>query len=267
MPEKIPDKYARREVIILALVIAICLAWEAASRTFQIPEEILPGPARIAGEIWLEHVRLETNAAITAYEIIVGLLIALAIAVPSCLAGAGTPMAENVLKPSLAFLQNAPIVLLAPLFFIWLGYGASAKLCFSAVLCLIAVTSSILAGLKELPQDILDLAELAGTPRRRIIAKILLPASMCHILGGMRTGAMTALLGCIIAEYVEAEKGLGFVIVAATSRLDTPLVCAAFVVLMVLAGLIHLSIAMLERWLTPYSTKTTGWQDLRPRQM
>ncbi len=258
MPEKIPSKYARREFIILASVVVVCLAWEGASWTFQIPEEILPSPARITGEIWLEHVRLETNAAITAYEIIVGLLIALSIAVPSCVAGARTPMAENVLKPSLAFLQNAPVVLLAPLFFIWLGYGTPAKVCISAALCLIAVTRSILMGLRELPQNILDLAELAGATRRQMLAKILLPASLRHILAGMRTGAMAALVGCVIAEYIEAEKGLGFVIVAATSRMDTPLVYAAFVVLMLLAGVIHVSIAMLERWLTPYATKIMG---------
>lgn len=243
---------AEHAAVPIAATPVILLIWEILTRALQVPADILPGPTRIFIEIWLEADRLRIHASITAFEMLASLLMAVFAAIPLSFLIDASPYAKRVAKPLISALNRIPLVLLIPLSFIWLGYGIRTKLVICLLLCMIAITQSMLNGLAALPAELKDFLRTTGASYWRCLALVLFPSTLPCLFAGMKKGVALALLGSVIGEYVEAERGLGFLIVYATARLDTPLLCASFMILAVIALAILGAVFVLERILVPW---------------
>jgi len=229
----------------LVAVLAGVLVWEAAGRVFAFRPDILPTPSRIALEALSESDKLIPHGLITAVELLGGLLFSLAC---SILIAATTlvPAVSRWLVPALSAARRAPLIVAAPLAFIWLGFGSRSIIVLAGLLSVPALTLGFISGLSSVSEDVLNLARMASAGPLTTILKIRVPAGLPAAFAAMKS-AIPMLLGVVaVGEFLDGEKGLGYVMLAATAKLETSLVFAALILTLLMGLLIYAGIAFVE---------------------
>lgn len=238
----------------LAPFIAVALgimAWETAIRLFLVPEYLLPAPSRIAVASREHAGYLVWHGAITLGEATLGFLLALICGMLTGVLFALFRPLEKALLPLAVGSQAVPIVAIAPVLIVWLGNGVSSKVIMAALLCFFPMLINSTRGLQSITTDQLNLFASLGATRRDVLLKLQLPASVSFMLAGMRISGALAMIGAIVAEYAGADRGLGYVLVQATYRLDTTLLFAAVFCSALGGWLIHGLIRLIEMKLFP----------------
>ena len=165
---------------------------------------------------------------------------------------------EYALYPFAVVLQVTPVVAIAPLLQIWIGYDyINTQLVVLAwIIAFFTVLSNTITGLKSADHNLIDLMKLYGASRWQILWRLQLPSALPFILTGMKISGGLALIGAVTAEFVAGsgnDLGLGWVITLATRSLDTAEAFAALALLSILGiailfALTALEWALLHRW-------------------
>jgi ABC-type nitrate/sulfonate/bicarbonate transport system permease component len=229
----------------LAVALGCVLAWEAAGRILGFRPDILPTPSRIALEGLNDSDKLIPHGLITVAEMLGGLLLSLAVSALVA-AGALVPAAYRWLSPSLSLARRAPLIVAAPLAFIWFGFGLRSILLLAGLLSFPGLALGFVTGLRSAPEDVLELARLAGADPLSILLKIRLPAVLPSAFAAMKSAVPMVVAAVIVGEFLDGEKGLGYLMVAATSKLETTLVFAALILTLLLGLLIYTVVAFIE---------------------
>jgi NitT/TauT family transport system permease protein/taurine transport system permease protein len=246
----------------LLIIAAILLAWEFVPRLFAIPLVLFPPlsvtlrEGAVQWDTFLEHFMTTTTEAALAVLIAcgLGLAIGLMIGLSQKLARAVTPLASTV--------YAIPIVVLYPLFTVWLGIGATSKIAFGAFYGFIPTLLTTVAGVSTIPSYYRSVASsLAASPFQRITL-ILLPAAIPSILSGLRLGGALAIVGVIAAEMLTSTAGLGFLISQFRTSLNTPGVYFSVICVIVLVVIFEILMFTLDllcrrRW-TPWKEEESG---------
>ena len=124
------------------ILLLAAIGWETGSRLSDLPGFILPPPSRILHVAIFQAPRLLPHAGITLVEILAGIALALAVAVPLAVAMFARPALERALAPFLVASQAIPVFALAPLLVVWLGYGLASKILMAAVIIFFPITVS-----------------------------------------------------------------------------------------------------------------------------
>lgn len=206
---------------------AVLGAWEAFCRLGGLPDFILPSPAQILRVALGEAPRLLPHAAVTLAEILAGIGLALAVAIPLAVLMHAQPSFERALAPFLIASQAVPVFALAPLLVVWLGYGMASKVLMAGVIIFFPITVSLLEGFKSCDRDYRILFELMGAGRFQALRKLYWPWALPYFFAGLKVGVSVATIGAVIGEWVGAQQGLGYVMIQANARLKVDLVFAA----------------------------------------
>jgi putative hydroxymethylpyrimidine transport system permease protein len=234
----------------LSAAVLICTLlgiWEGAVRIWQIPVFILPPPSRILETAVFQAPVILPHAAVTAAEICLGILLALATAVPLAIAMFAKPVVEKALSPFLVASQAIPVFALAPLLVIWLGYGIASKVFMAWIIIFFPITVSLLQGLKSCDPEYRTLFTLMGSPFFKTLALLYWPWALPQFFAGLRVGVSVATIGAVIGEWVGAQQGLGFLMIQSNARLQTPLVFAAILWLTAMGLLLWTLVGRLEK--------------------
>jgi putative hydroxymethylpyrimidine transport system permease protein len=212
-----------------ALVVAVLSFWEAACRMGGIHDFILPPPSRILLVAVGQAALLLPHALVTLLEILAGIALALAIAVPLAVVMHFRPALEKALAPFLVASQAVPVFALAPLLVIWLGYGLASKVLMAAVIIFFPIAISLLEGFKSCDRDYRILFELMGAGPLQALRRLYWPWALPYFFAGLKVGVSVATIGAVIGEWVGAQQGLGYLMIQANARLKVDLVFAAIV--------------------------------------
>jgi NitT/TauT family transport system permease protein len=165
---------------------------------------------------------------------------------------------EYALYPFAVVLQVTPVVAIAPLLQIWLGYDNinEVLVVLAWIISFFTVLSNTLTGLKSVDRNLVDLMTLYGASRWQVVWRLQLPSALPYILTGMKISGGLALIGAVTAEFVAGsgnDLGLGWVITLSTRNLDTAQAFAALTLLSalgiaILFALTALEWALLHRW-------------------
>ena len=109
-------------------------------------------------------------------------------------------------------IYPVPKPALIPLFMVWLGIGDVSKITVIALSCLLPVVVSTFNGARSVDEMLLWSARARGTPERRLLWRIVLPAALPQIATGVRTAIAIAIIVLVSSEFISAEHGLGFLI-------------------------------------------------------
>jgi len=248
-----------------SLVVLGVLAWEALVAVTGIPDYLLPAPTRIGQELWGRSALLLRHTGITLGEVGLGLAVAVAVGGLLAVVMAHSLMLRSALYPLLAFLQAVPKVTVAPLFVIWVGYGIGSKVLMVFLITFFPIVVNLTAGLLLVEPDLLRLVRSYRASRWQTFVKIRFPHAVPYFLAGMRIAVALAVVGAVVAEFVGADRGLGYLILLSNAELRTPLLFACLTWLGVIGiglfGLLH----CIERWLpwaleaAPEKTGVTGF--------
>jgi NitT/TauT family transport system permease protein len=211
----------------------LLLAWVLAVRVFGAPSMLLPDPVVTAGNFWaalrsgeLPGDALATvAAAATGY----GLGCALAFVLAACMALSRT--AERLLLVPLMAFQSIPKVALAPLIYLWVGFGARSSVALVALACIYPVFVNSFTGLRAVDPHLVDLYRAAGAGPLRIFWSVRLPSAAPQLFVGLEVSVVFALLAAVVMELVAGERGLGVRIQSASATLDMATVFGALALL------------------------------------
>lgn len=224
----------------------ILLVWESAGRILQIQPDTLPVPSRIFLEFLVEAERLRTHGAITAAEILSGFFLSVIFSMLTAVLLTLSPSVRRSLVPAAAALRRAPLIAAAPLAFIWLGFGFVSITLLAGVLAFFIMTLGFTAGLGSTSEDVLDLVRVARAGPVRTFMKVRFPACLPEAFVSMRA-AVPAVVGAVaVGEFVDGQKGLGYLMLSATFKLQTPFVLATLAILLIIGLALYGTVVFAE---------------------
>ncbi|MBT8367791.1 MAG: ABC transporter permease [Deltaproteobacteria bacterium] len=231
----------------LLIAVALLTVWELACRGFDVPDFILPTPSRISTVAVSRAVILLPHAAITAIEVLAGIIISLLVAVPLSIVMFAQPSVEKALAPFLVASQAVPVFAVAPLLVVWLGYGLASKVLMAAVIIFFPITVNLLEGFKSCDHEFRVLFQLMGAGFWKTLRFLYWPWALPHFFAGLKVGVSVATIGAVIGEWVGAQQGLGYLMIQANARLNVDMVFAAILWLSVMGLSLWVFVGFLER--------------------
>jgi putative hydroxymethylpyrimidine transport system permease protein len=196
-----------------------------------VPPFILPSPMAVARALAVRHELLLQHAAITATEILLGLLLGTAIGALSAVTLAAFASARRWLLPVLVVSQALPVFALAPVLVLWLGYGLASKVAMAVLIIYFPVTLAFFDGLRRTEPGWLELARVMNARPARILWHIRVPAALPAFGSGLRVAASVTPIGAVVGEWVGSSGGLGYLMLHANARMQVDLLFAALVIL------------------------------------
>ncbi len=237
----------RSLLITLPVILLVLAAWEMACRVLAIPDFILPAPLRIVTVAVMQADMLLPHAAVTAMEVLTGILLSLMVAVPLSIVMFAHRAVENAIAPFLVASQAVPVFAVAPLLVIWLGYGMASKVLMAAVIIFFPITVNLLEGFKSCDAQFRVLFRLMGASFWQTLRLLYWPWALPHFFAGLKVGVSVATIGAVIGEWVGAQQGLGYLMIQANARLKVDVVFAAILWLSAMGLSLWIFVGFLER--------------------
>ncbi|CAN7485703.1 ABC transporter permease [Variovorax sp. LjRoot130] len=236
----------------LALFVTVVL-WEVLVRAFRVPEFLLPAPSSIASESWSVAGNLGMHGLATLRTVLLGFVVSVAISLPMALAITSSPAVGNAIYPLLVLTQSVPKVALAPLLVVILGANELPRVVVTFLVAFFPLVISISTGLLAVPPELLELGRACKATWRQELVRIRLPYAVPFIFSGFKVAITLCVVGAVVAEFVNADQGLGYLIVTSTAFFKVPLAFGAVILLSVMGIVLFQLIVVLERWLFPWS--------------
>ena len=247
----------RRVLLPVGLILALLGVWELLAQTGLLADLLgineaasdllVPAPTQVAEALWEDRDLLAENGWVTLRVLLAGVALSLTL-------GAGFAVAMHLsdtlrwaFYPLLVASQTIPIVAIAPVLVIWLGFGIGPTLAVIVLICFFPVTVNTFDGLRSVDVAATRMMRTLDANRAGILRRLELPAALPQFFSGAKVAVAIAAIGAVFGEYVSANEGLGVVIKQAQAQLLTARVFAAVVVLSAFAiGLFGL-LSLLER--------------------
>ena len=236
----------------LGLAFAVLLLWEAAVRLGGIPDYLLPAPTSILAELAKRWPRILSNAWVTGLEIVGGFAVAVAVSLPLAVGIAFSAWMARTIYPLIVTLQVVPKIAIAPIFVIWFGIGWISKLTLVFLLCFFPMLVNAVAGFRGINPEIMDFARSTGANQWRLFWRIRLPSALPSIFTGLRIGAVNAVTGAVVAEFVASDRGLGYLLLEYNGNLLAGAVFATVFVLSAIGLAIYYTVEAVERLALPW---------------
>jgi NitT/TauT family transport system permease protein len=243
---------ARREAAMAAvlpvLFAVLALAfWQLLVTMTRVPEVVLPPPSSIARQFLASLPELLYQARFTGMEALATFVIATAIGVVIAAGITFSAVAREAVFPNLIVMQLIPKIALAPIFVIWLGVGAPAHVAFGVFVSFFPVALSAATGLANTDAHAVNLCRSMVASPWQIFIHVRIPFALPYLFTGTKIAATLVFMGVVVGEFISADAGLGFFILHAGARSDTPRIFAGLIMLSLLGLAFYGAVAIAER--------------------
>jgi NitT/TauT family transport system permease protein len=245
-------RLAGETLVPAATLIAAVVAWEVATRAFRVPRFIMPAPSAILGEGWDWRYRFIEHTWVTLYETLGGFALSMAVGVPLAVLIVYSPTLRLALYPLIILAQSVPKIAIAPVLLLILGFGEFPKMVVAFLVAFFPVVVDTATGLAATPPELLDLSRSYRASRFKTFLKVRLPLALPFIFAGAKVAITLSVIGAVVGEFVGSDKGLGYVILSATSYWKTELAFSAMIILSLMAIVLFAAVSLVERWLCPW---------------
>ncbi len=234
-----------------AVGIAI-LGWHLYVKLADVPIVTLPPPGDTFVAVFSNAGSLLSHSLVTITEIAAGFGAGVAVGIPLALFLDRFRRIERMVYPFLVATQVIPVIAIAPIIVLWLGYELLSKVATVMAFCVFIIVIESLVGLRSLEVEKTYLANSMGASSLNFFVKIKIPHALPQIFEGLKLAGTLAVIGAVVAEFIASERGLGHYILTANARLDTASLFSAIVYISVIGLTTFYTIAYLERLAIPW---------------
>jgi len=238
----------------LAVLTVILVGAEAGIRTGVLSQLFFSSPSEVFKALltqWSNGSFLQ-DAGITVLETLLGLVAGSLLGMAVGLILPQLRLVSNVFEPFLMVLNGIPVIVIAPLFILWLGLGLLSKIGISVYIVFFAMFIPVYTASLRLDTALIDALHVMGASRNQIFWKVIVPSSLPSVYTGLKIGSGLALIGAVIGEFVASRSGLGHMILYASGTLDTPTLYLGIITLAVFAAVLSFTIDALGPVLVHY---------------
>jgi putative hydroxymethylpyrimidine transport system permease protein len=237
----------------LAILLALVGAWELYAQVGGVDRLILPAPHEVAQSLWTDRALLWENLRVTAGEVLLGIVVA-GVAGFACAIALHMIFALRVsIYPLLIASQTIPIVMIAPLLVVWLGFGITPKLVIIGLVSFFPIVVTTLDALSRVDPELPKLLHTLDASRWRVLRYVELPAALPGLFSGAKIGVVVAVIGAVFAEWAGASSGLGHLFQQAIPNLETARAWAAVTLLSAFAIALFGLLTLAERLVVPWA--------------
>ena len=241
-----------RRVLPWLVIVAIFLLWELVVRAFHIEQFLLPAPSDVFASGWEWRWPILDNAWQTLMTTVVGFGFAVVFGLVAGIAVGSSTLVYDGFYPALVGFNSIPKVAVIPILVIWFGIGTVPAIITAFLISFFPILVNVAAGIATVEPELNDVLRALGAKRWQVIQKVGLPRSMPYFFASLKVAITFAFVGSIVAETVAANKGIGNLMLVASSRFEVPLAFAGLLMTSVMGIGMYLVCSLIER-------RTTGW--------
>jgi len=238
---------------LIALVLVVA-GWEAACRFLGIREFVLPAPSAIWAQSYAAWPSVLNHTLATLGTVMWGFIASVVISLPLAMLIAASPAISAAIYPLLVVTQSIPKVALAPILIIALGSNELPRIIVTFLVAFFPLVVGTVAGLLATPPELIELGRSCRASKLQELTRIRLPFAVPFVFGGLKVAAALAVVGAVVAEFVGADAGLGYLIQTSMAFFKTPLAFGAVVILAAMGIVLFQVVTLIEKLLFPWSS-------------
>ena len=232
----------------ILLLIVFLSIWEIGANKGSIDSFITSSPSRILNTFrnfssnnLIEHIKVTTYETLIGFSLgtIMGFLVAIILW--------WSKLISKIAEPYLVILNSLPKVALGPIIIIWVGAGTSAIIVMAIAISLIVTILDILNGFLNTDKDLIKMANTFNASKYQVLTKIIIPANISTFINSLKINIGLSLVGVISGEFLISKAGLGYLITYGGQVFKLDLVMSSVIILGIVAGLMYLSVLLLEK--------------------
>ena len=249
-------KFALKNIAEPALFFLALLAlWEILVKVVDVPAFILPPPRDLYTAFTAKFFILGHHAMITFIEAVGGFALSFVLGVSFAVGVVYSRHLQNTIYPLIVILYAMPKSAFAPLMVIWIGYGLFSKIAIAFLVAFFPIVVNTVLGLKEVEPELLDLARINRGSAWDVFKKIRLPNSLPYMFAGIKVALVLSVTGAIVAEFVAANEGLGYLVLQANYSLDTAFALVILLILAMLSLGLFVIVDIVQKKMVPWSAE------------
>ncbi len=222
----------------------ILAVWQLAVEIFRIPMYVLPSPVQVMRALAEERWVLAGHGAVTVGEALVGIGISLVLAVVLGVVMDCFPLMRRGIYPILVVTQTVPMIVMAPILIIYMGFGMGPKILTVVLMCFFPAAVSFSDGLAQVDGEYVNLVRSYGAGKWAAYRLVKIPASIPALISGLKVAATYSISGAVVGEWIGSQRGLGYYLLRVKNgyMLDKVFACVAVIIFLSLCmnGLIRL---------------------------
>jgi len=246
------NSQANRRIASAALIIGFFVMWEVICLAFGIKDIVLPRPTQIIYTLVDRFPAIWPHAVQTLYETLVAFAFGIVLGVALGVLVGSSRLAYDVTYPLLIGFSSIPKVAVVPIFVLWFGAGTVPAILTAITLSFFPIVVNVATGLATTEPELEDVMKAMKATKLDILFNVGLPRTMPYFFASLKVAVTQAFVGTVIAETVASNRGIGNLMMIASSSFDVPLVFAGLLILAVLGVGLYVIFSLIE-------VRVTGW--------
>jgi len=230
----------------------LLLLWQILSMSGFIPGYMLPGPARVTGAFIADFSLLMRHLRRTLFEAMAGLALAVAASFALALVMDANRFLKQSVTPLLLLSQTMPVIAVAPLLILWMGYGSAPKIALVFLTCFFPMTIGLLGAFAQADTDAIRLLQSMGASRTQVYRYIKIPQGLPAFFSGLKISSSYSIIGAVIAEWLGGDAGLGVYMIRVRRSYSFDKMFAVILLTSILSLLLIKLVTLIEKRAMPW---------------
>jgi NitT/TauT family transport system permease protein len=240
-------------VLPVAAIAALFAVWEAICQLFAVPSYIIPAPSAIWKETSANPGNVAWHTLVTGKTVLLGFIVSVLVSLPLAVLLTSSPLIAAAVYPLLVLTQAIPKVALAPILVVVLGTSELPRVVVTFLVAFFPLVLSIASGLVSVPPELIELGRACRANRWTELWRIRLPYAVPFIFSGLKAAIALAVVGAVVAEFVNSDAGLGYLIQTSTAFFKVQLAWGALIILSIMGIVLFQIVVAVERIFFPWS--------------
>lgn len=236
----------------IALILGVFVVWEVACLGFRVSDIILPRPSQVVAVLVDRWPAIAPHASQTLYTTLVGFGWGVLVGVALGVLIGSSRLAFQTAYPLLVGISSIPKVAVVPIFVLWFGAGTVPAVLTAMIICIFPIVVNVATGIATVEPELEDVMRTLRASKLDILWNVGLPRAMPYFFASLKVAITLAFVGSVVAETVASNRGVGNMMMIASSSFNVPLVFAGLFLLAAMGVSLYVIFSLIER-------RVTGW--------